>query len=73
MTFLLSLIESPPETDIEEQIPDVFLTLILSYNLQFSAEVTNNVVVDSVASRSVAKNFTEKVLILLNREGKILV
>nr|XP_018904416.1 PREDICTED: NCK-interacting protein with SH3 domain [Bemisia tabaci] len=68
VTFLLSLIESPPETDIEEQIPDVFLTLILSYNLQFSAEATNNVVVDSVASRSVAKNFTEKVLILLNRE-----
>ncbi len=39
----------------------------LSYNLQF-ADVSSNVLVDCLAGRSGAKTWTEKVLLLLNRE-----
>lgn len=35
ISFLLDLIEAPPDTDLEDQIPDLFVNLILSYNLQF--------------------------------------
>lgn len=35
ISFLLDLIETPPDTDLEDQIPDLFVNLILSYNLQF--------------------------------------
>lgn len=35
ISFLLDLIEAPSDTDLEDQIPDLFVNLILSYNLQF--------------------------------------
>ncbi|XP_023248469.1 NCK-interacting protein with SH3 domain isoform X3 [Copidosoma floridanum] len=67
VTFLLDLIENPPDTDLEDQIPDLFINLILSYNLQFHRNM-ENVVLDALKQRSVAKTFTEKILFLLNRE-----
>ena len=33
--FLLDCIESPPEEDDEEQVPDAFLNMILSFNQHF--------------------------------------
>ena len=67
--FLLNHIENPPDTDVEDQVPDLFIALILSYNLQFKNS-QDNVVVKSLSQRPVAKVFTEKILLLLNREGE---
>lgn len=68
ISFLLDLIETPPDTDLEDQIPDLFVNLILSYNLQFTT--SENIVLHALRERTVAKIFTEKILFLFNREGK---
>ncbi|XP_011305468.1 NCK-interacting protein with SH3 domain [Fopius arisanus] len=66
ISFLLELIEEPPDTDMDDQIPDLFLNLVLSYNLQFSS--SENIVLNSLKARDNAKTFTQKILLLLNRE-----
>lgn len=66
--FLLELIENPPETDVDEQIPDLFLTLLLAYNLQYDNPY-ENLLLNALETRDVSKTFCEKVLLLLNREG----
>lgn len=66
--FLFDIIESPPDTDVEEQLPDMFLNLVLSYNLQFIS-IEDNLMIQALLQRSIAKTFTEKILLLLNREG----
>ncbi|CAG9585311.1 unnamed protein product [Danaus chrysippus] len=65
--FLLELIENPPETDVDEQIPDLFLTLLLAYNLQFESPF-ENLLLNALEVMDNAKTFCEKVLLLLNRE-----
>lgn len=65
--FLFELIENPPDNDLDDQIPDLFVNLILSYNLQFMA--SENIVLNALKGRTIAKIFTEKILFLLNREG----
>lgn len=67
LSFILDNIEYPPDTDLEEQIPDLFLNLIISFNLQFSEE-NENPVLAALEERDVAKTFTEKILLLINRE-----
>ncbi|TRY70898.1 hypothetical protein TCAL_02794 [Tigriopus californicus] len=67
VTFLLDYIEAPPTPDSEHEIPDVFIGLALSYNLQFP-DIQTNVMVSCLSGRSGAKTWTEKVLLLLNRE-----
>lgn len=66
VSFLLDLIENPPDSDLEDQIPDSFVNLILSYNLQFTN--SENPVISALKERTVAKTFTEKILFLFNRE-----
>ncbi|XP_017793381.1 PREDICTED: NCK-interacting protein with SH3 domain [Habropoda laboriosa] len=66
ITFILDLIENPPDMDLEDQIPDLFVNLILSYNLQFTN--SENIVLNALKERTVAKSFTEKILLLFNRE-----
>ncbi|CAH0721752.1 unnamed protein product, partial [Brenthis ino] len=65
--FLLELIENPPETDVDEQIPDLFLTLLLAYNLQFENPF-ENLLLNALETMDIAKTFCEKILLLLNRE-----
>ncbi|XP_047513038.1 NCK-interacting protein with SH3 domain isoform X2 [Pieris napi] len=65
--FLLELIENPPETDVDEQIPDLFLTLLLAYNLQFENPF-ENMLLNALETIDNAKTFCEKILLLLNRE-----
>lgn len=69
LSFVLDNIESPPDTDLDEQIPDLFLNLVISFNLQFDEEDSNPVLV-ALEDRQIAKIFCEKILLLLNREGK---
>lgn len=72
LIFLFNMIESPPETDIDDQIPDLFLNLILAFNLQFDVDSDENIAMIAATKLEDAKVLTEKILLLLNREGKIL-
>ncbi|XP_058127441.1 NCK-interacting protein with SH3 domain [Anopheles ziemanni] len=65
--FLLNLIETPPECDVQEVLPDIMINLILSFNLQFD-NFTDNVVLEAIEQFKTAKTFTEKILLLINRE-----
>ncbi|XP_018561929.1 NCK-interacting protein with SH3 domain isoform X2 [Anoplophora glabripennis] len=67
LAFVLDNIEYPPDTDLDEQIPDLFLNLIISFNLQFTDELENPLL-SALEERDVAKTFTEKILLLINRE-----
>ncbi|CAG9865149.1 unnamed protein product [Phyllotreta striolata] len=67
LSFIFDNIEYPPDTDLEEQIPDLFLNLVISFNLQFTEE-SENPVLAALEDRDVAKTFTEKILLLINRE-----
>ncbi|XP_076648696.1 NCK-interacting protein with SH3 domain [Halictus rubicundus] len=66
ISFVLDLIENPPDMDLEDQISDLFVNLILSYNLQFTN--SENIVLNTLKERTIAKIFTEKILLLFNRE-----
>uniref|UniRef100_A0AAG5DX08 SH3 domain-containing protein n=1 Tax=Anopheles atroparvus TaxID=41427 RepID=A0AAG5DX08_ANOAO len=65
--FLLNLIETPPECDVQEVLPDIMINLILSFNLQFD-NFADNVVLEAIEQFKTAKTFTEKILLLINRE-----
>ncbi|XP_011189184.1 NCK-interacting protein with SH3 domain [Zeugodacus cucurbitae] len=62
-SFLLEIVEgNNPET-----LVDMVISLILAFNLQFT-DFSQNVVVEAMQSLPSAKIFTEKILLLLNRE-----
>ena len=63
--FLLDHIESSDH----EQIPDLFLNLVLAYNLHFQMPSDNDVM-KALADRGTAKTFTEKIMLLVNRGGE---
>uniref|UniRef100_A0A182N0W8 SH3 domain-containing protein n=1 Tax=Anopheles dirus TaxID=7168 RepID=A0A182N0W8_9DIPT len=65
--FLLNIIETPPECDVQEVLPDIMINLILSFNLQFD-NFAENVVLEAMEQFKTAKTFTEKILLLINRE-----
>lgn len=65
--FLLNIVENPPETDVEDKLPDLMVNVLLSYNLQFS-NPDENILLKALSELPVAKTFTEKLLFLLNRE-----
>ncbi|XP_019618465.1 PREDICTED: NCK-interacting protein with SH3 domain-like [Branchiostoma belcheri] len=66
VSFLLSHVEEPPEGDIHEQVPDLFLNLILAFNLHFS-DPKDNLVMKAIASSSNVRTFSEKIMLLVNR------
>lgn len=59
LSFILDNIEYPIDTDVDEQIPDLFLNLLISFNLQFK-DLEENPVLNTLEERDVAKTFTEK-------------
>ncbi|XP_071444779.1 NCK-interacting protein with SH3 domain [Hetaerina americana] len=88
ISFLIDRLEEE-EVDLEselgkepDEIPDLFLTLLLAYNLQFKEQslqqlstpqasvdkATNNPVLSILKNRTCAKALTEKALLLINRE-----
>lgn len=67
VSFLLDYIEAPPSADSEQEIPDIFIGLALAYNLQFR-DISTNVMVSCLSGRAGAKTWTEKILLLLNRD-----
>ena len=67
VSFLLDNIESSADKDLEDDLADTFMGLLASYNLQFQS-TADNIVLQCLSSASNAKIFTEKLLLLLNRE-----
>uniref|UniRef100_A0A3Q3BRN3 NCK interacting protein with SH3 domain n=1 Tax=Kryptolebias marmoratus TaxID=37003 RepID=A0A3Q3BRN3_KRYMA len=63
--FLLSVLEDGLPSDPTEQLPDIFLNLLLAFNLHHTAP-GNNVIMQQLKQKNV-KVLTEKVLLLLNR------
>lgn len=62
------MIESPLQTDTQDVLCDIMINLILSINLQFD-DFTDSIVMEAYREEESAKIFTEKILVLLNREG----
>lgn len=67
ISFIINLIENPLDLDFQE-IMDDLIFLILSFNLQFT-DSDDNVVIEAMQQLQCAKNFTEKILLLINRES----
>ncbi|KAM9814172.1 NCK-interacting protein with SH3 domain [Neosynchiropus ocellatus] len=65
VAFLLGVVEDGLPSDPTEQLPDIFLNLLLSFNLHHTAP-SNNVIMQELRKKNV-KILSEKVLLLLNR------
>lgn len=63
--FLLGVVEDGLPSDPTEQLPDIFLNLLLAFNLHHTAP-SNNVIMEELKKKNV-KILSEKVLLLLNR------
>lgn len=66
--LLIGMIESPLQNDTQDVLCDIMINLILSINLQFD-DFTDSIVMEAYREEESAKIFTEKILVLLNREG----
>lgn len=69
MLFMLNLIENPLEDDATEFLCDVMINLLLAFNLQFD-NIEDNSILEALQQVKTSKSFTEKILLLINREGK---
>ena len=63
----IDYIEEPPSREFEVEVCDVFIGVLLAFNLQFR-DGASNVLVDTLSRRMSVKTFMEKILLLLNRE-----
>jgi hypothetical protein len=68
--FMLNLIENPLEDDQTEFLSDVMINLLLAFNLQFDTYHDTNTIMETMQQVKILKSFTEKILLLVNREGK---
>lgn len=69
--FMLNLIENPLEDDQTEFLSDVMINLLLAFNLQFD-NFAENTILEAMQQVKTSKSFTEKILLLINREGEII-
>lgn len=67
--FMLNLIENPLEDDQTEFLSDVMINLLLAFNLQFEIQ-SENTILEAMQQVKTSKSFTEKILLLINREGR---
>lgn len=65
--FILNLIENPLEDDQTFFLSDVMINLLLAFNLQFD-NFTENTILEAMQQVKTSKSFTEKILLLINRE-----
>uniref|UniRef100_A0A673L313 SH3 domain-containing protein n=1 Tax=Sinocyclocheilus rhinocerous TaxID=307959 RepID=A0A673L313_9TELE len=66
LQFLLDVIEDGLPSDSTEQLPDLFINLLLAFNLHLSVP-ESNMVMQALIKRHNVKILTEKLLLLLNR------
>lgn len=67
--FMLNLVENPLDDDATEFLSDVMINLLLAFNLQFD-NIEENSIIDAMQQVKASKSFTEKILLLINREGE---
>lgn len=64
--FLLDVIEDGISSDPTEQLPDLFINMLLAFNLHLTVP-ENNMVMQTLIKRHNVKTLSEKILLLLNR------
>ncbi|NP_001123414.1 NCK-interacting protein with SH3 domain [Xenopus tropicalis] len=64
--FLLEVIEDGLPSDITEQLPDLFINVLLAFNLHIPVPA-NNVIMKTLVKQPNVKVFTEKLLLIFNR------
>uniref|UniRef100_A0A8D0E7E5 NCK interacting protein with SH3 domain n=1 Tax=Salvator merianae TaxID=96440 RepID=A0A8D0E7E5_SALMN len=64
--FLLDVIEDGLPSDTTDQLPDLFINVLLAFNLHIPVP-EHNVIMATVSKHPNVKTFTEKLLLLLNR------
>lgn len=64
--FLLEVIEDDLPSDTTEQLPDLFINVLLAFNLHIAVPASN-VIMKTLCKHPNVKIFTEKLLLLLNR------
>ncbi|XP_019350957.1 NCK-interacting protein with SH3 domain isoform X3 [Alligator mississippiensis] len=64
--FLLEVIEDGLPSDTTDQLPDLFVNVLLAFNLHIPVP-EHNVIMTTISKHSNVKTFTEKLLLLLNR------
>ena len=68
LLFIVEVIENP--TTLDEKLIDSLIEFLLSFNLQFN-EFTTNIVVETLRNLPSANVLTEKLLLLVNKGGKV--
>ncbi|KAM4654234.1 NCK-interacting protein with SH3 domain isoform 1-T1 [Amazona ochrocephala] len=64
--FLLDVIEDGLPADTTDQLPDLFVNVLLAFNLHIPVP-EHSVIMTTISKHSNVKTFTEKLLLLLNR------
>ncbi|XP_042307626.1 NCK-interacting protein with SH3 domain isoform X2 [Sceloporus undulatus] len=64
--FLLDVIEDGLPSDTTDQLPDLFINVVLAFNLHIPVP-EHNVIMVTLSKHPNVKTFTEKLLLLLNR------
>ncbi|KAJ6668338.1 hypothetical protein lerEdw1_015715 [Lerista edwardsae] len=64
--FLLDVIEDGLPSDATDQLPDLFINVLLAFNLHIPVP-EHNVIMVTMSKHPNVKTFTEKLLLLLNR------
>ena len=64
--YLLDFIEDPPSRQFEVEVCDVYIGVLLAYNLQFN-DISSNTMIQTLSKRANVKSFIEKILLMLNR------
>ncbi|XP_010283315.1 PREDICTED: NCK-interacting protein with SH3 domain-like, partial [Phaethon lepturus] len=64
--FLLDVIEDGLPSDTTDQLPDLFVNVLLAFNLHIPVP-ENSVIMTTISKHLNVKTFTEKLLLLLNR------
>uniref|UniRef100_A0A3B1KE94 NCK interacting protein with SH3 domain n=1 Tax=Astyanax mexicanus TaxID=7994 RepID=A0A3B1KE94_ASTMX len=64
--FLLDVIEDGISSDPTEQLPDLFINVLLAFNLHLTVP-EDNMVMQTLIKRHNVKTLSEKILLLLNR------
>ncbi|KAM4893812.1 NCK-interacting protein with SH3 domain isoform 2-T2 [Sylvia borin] len=64
--FLLDVIEDGLPSDTTDQLPDLFVNVLLAFNLHIPVP-EHSVIMTTISKHSNIKTFTEKLLLLLNR------
>ncbi|XP_071612036.1 NCK-interacting protein with SH3 domain isoform X2 [Heliangelus exortis] len=64
--FVLDVIEDGLPSDTTDQLPDLFVNVLLAFNLHIPVP-EHSVIMTTISKHSNVKTFTEKLLLLLNR------